>query len=70
MTVHIEFHGKGRKDLDTEIEPGTTVIELLKTISIRPEAVVTFRNDSPIPLDALVEDGDVLIFIEAASGGS
>jgi sulfur carrier protein ThiS len=70
VTVRIELHGKGRKDLDVEIEPGTTVLGLLKTISVRPEAVVTFRKDSPVPLDALVNDGDILIFIEAASGGS
>ncbi|MBX8637106.1 MAG: MoaD/ThiS family protein [Thermoplasmata archaeon] len=69
MRVHVELHGRERKDLDIELKEGITVLELLKAISVRPEAVVTFRDDVPVPVDAAVADGDTFIFVEAASGG-
>ncbi len=70
MRVRVELHGRERRDIDLDVDEGATVLNVLRTISVRPEAVVTFRGDAPVPVDAVVADGDVLVFVEAASGGN
>ncbi len=69
MRVHIELHGRERKEFDVDVNEGATVLDLLKSISVAPEAVVTFRQDAPVPVDSPVTDGDTYVFVEAASGG-
>ncbi|MBX8639955.1 MAG: hypothetical protein M1422_01880 [Candidatus Thermoplasmatota archaeon] len=69
MEVHVELHGRERRDFDIQIFPGMTVLEIMKKISVNPEGVVTFRGDVPVPVDQEVNDGDEFVFIEAASGG-
>jgi sulfur carrier protein ThiS len=69
VKVHVELHGRERRDFEIPVSPGMTVLEIMRKISVNPEGVVTFLRDAPVPVDQIVNDGDEFVFIEAASGG-
>lgn len=70
MHIRLDIRGSRRMEKTVEVEEGTNIISLLRMLSIRPDSVVCFAGDNPIPLDSNLEDGAELTVMEAASGGS
>lgn len=54
---------------DIEIEGGSTSEDVLKALTLLPDAHLMVRNNAPIPLDAPLRDGDSIKIIKVASGG-
>ncbi|MBX8631858.1 MAG: MoaD/ThiS family protein [Thermoplasmata archaeon] len=69
MKVRVEVFGRSKSESEFVVSPEETVQDLMRRLNIAPDAVVVFRNGEPVPVDEGLSEGDVLTFIEAASGG-
>jgi sulfur carrier protein ThiS len=69
MLIHVDIRGSRRIEKSVEIPEGETVIHLLRSISIRPDGVVCFIDNTPVPVDSILKNGQELTVVEAASGG-
>lgn len=69
MLIRLDLRGSRRIDKPVDIPEGGTVLQLLRSISIRPDGVVCFIDDMPVPVDSVLKDGQELTVVEAASGG-
>jgi sulfur carrier protein ThiS len=54
---------------EVEVPHGTTVTDLLRTMQLRPDAVIVLRNNTPIPIDDVLESDQELCLFQVASGG-
>lgn len=69
MRVHATLHGFQPKERDLELPDDATADDAPRSIGIRPELVLVFRNDLPIPGDAPLADGDRIRILRVVSGG-
>ncbi len=79
MIVHIRLHTTLRKEtpegvvdqLDLELEPGTTVTEVLTRLDIPPRlgSIVMAVNGALVKDDHVLADGDTLRLVPSVSGG-
>lgn len=51
------------------VKEGSSVLEVLRALAIPPDAVVVLREESPVPVDASVREGDRLRVVNVFSGG-
>ena len=56
------------KEKELEVEEGTRYSEVLSSLGINPETVVLVKDNTPIPVDDFVEDGEVVV-MRVISGG-
>ncbi len=56
------------KEKELEVEEGTRYSEVLSSLGINPETVVLVKDNTPIPIDDFVEDGEVVV-MRVISGG-
>jgi sulfur carrier protein len=47
---------------------GSTYEDLLTALEINPETVVVLRDGDPVPLDDIIEDGEISIVKVVSSG--
>jgi len=52
-----------------EIPPMATIEDLIKIMQLKPDTVIAMRNNTPIPIDEKIKEGDKLTIIQVASGG-
>lgn len=64
LTVEI-----GRKQSVLKMPEGSTVETMLDSLGLYPDAHIVLRGRSPIPVDSLVTEGDLLRIVKVASGG-
>lgn len=69
MLVHLDIRGSRRTEKSVEVRDGETLLGLLRSLSIRPDAVVCFSGSVPIAVDAVLTEGEDITVLEAASGG-
>jgi sulfur carrier protein ThiS len=51
------------------LEKGSTVIDLLNKLKIKPDTVVVMSNKIPVPIDDNLDDKQELTIIQVFSGG-
>lgn len=69
MKVKLVFIGGfDKKEEVLDVKGKKRYSELLESIGINPETVVIVKGKTPIPTDALVEEGEVKV-IRVISGG-
>ncbi len=56
------------KEKEVEVEEGTRYSEVLSRLGINPETVVLIKDNTPIPTDDFVEEGEVVV-MRVISGG-
>ncbi len=56
------------KEKELEVEEGTRYSEVLSSLGINPETVVLVKDNTPIPTDDFVEEGEVVV-MRVISGG-
>ncbi len=56
------------KEKELEVEDGKRYSEVLKGLGINPETVVLIKDNTPIPTDDFVEDGEIIV-MRVISGG-
>ena len=58
---------KDVKEID--LKDGSTVMDLLKKLNLKPDTLIVLNNDLPIPIDELLKDKQNLSIIMVSSGG-
>ena len=51
------------------IDNNSTVLNLLNKLDLKPDTVIVMRNNTPIPIDEILDDDQFLSIIQVASGG-
>jgi sulfur carrier protein ThiS len=79
MIVHVRLHTTLRKEtpqgivdrLDLELEPGSTLADLLSRLEIRPRggSVLMAVNEKLVKADHVLRDGDRVRLVPSVSGG-
>ncbi|DAC71809.1 MAG TPA: hypothetical protein DSN98_08475 [Thermoplasmata archaeon] len=54
---------------EVDVAVGATVLDLLRTIHLRPDAFIVLKNNIPIPVDDVLGDEQELCLLQVASGG-
>lgn len=52
-----------------DVPAGATVADVVKKVGAHPDQVIVIRDEQPIPLDASINEGDVLRVVNVFSGG-
>jgi len=58
---------KVKKEID--LEEGSTVLDLLKKLKLKPDTIIVMNNNMPIPDDDILHDNQSLSIITVSSGG-
>jgi len=67
VTVHLLPTKKETKHLS--LGKGASVEQAIRALGLFPDQWIPVRNDEPLPLDELLDDGDELKLISVVSGG-
>ena len=68
MKLKINFSGSD-KIKEIEINNGLLISDLLKKINLNTNKTIVLRNNTPIPIDEKIIEGEILTIIEVSSGG-
>jgi len=52
-----------------DLKSGATVNNLLEKLKLKPDTLIVMKDNSPIPIDDKLDDGDELTIILVSSGG-
>ena len=52
-----------------DLKSGSTVYNLLEKLNMKPDTLIVMKDNSPIPVDDKLKDGDELTIILVSSGG-
>lgn len=69
MRVHATLHGFSPRERELELPEGAQADDAPRALGIRPDLVLVFRGDRPLPGDARLADGDRLRILRVVSGG-
>lgn len=69
VRVHATLHGFPEKERELELPEGARADDAPRAIGIRPELVLVFRADRPLPADAPLAEGDRIRILRVVSGG-
>lgn len=70
MRVHATLHGFAEKERALELPAGALADDAPRALGIRPELVLVFREERPLPGDAPLADGDRIRILRVVSGGA
>jgi len=68
VKLKINFSGSD-KIKEIEINNGLLILDLLKKINLNTNKTIVLRNNTPIPIDEKIIEGEILTIIEVSSGG-
>jgi len=54
---------------EIQLEKGSTVLDLLNKLKIKPDTVVVMSNNTPVPIDNDLKDKQEITIIQVFSGG-
>lgn len=69
VKIRATLHGFTPKEREVDLPPGARADDAPKALGIRPELVLVFRDERPLPGDAPLRDGDHLRILRVVSGG-
>lgn len=76
MRINVKLYGEFKRhapgdqnDFMLKIEPGTTLADVLDTLSIAPDFHVALVNGRRVSKEATFKRGDILVLFPAISGG-
>ena len=58
---------KEKKEL--QLETGSTVNDLLSKMNLKPDTLIVMSDNSPIPIDDLLKEGQEVTILQVSSGG-
>jgi sulfur carrier protein ThiS len=67
ITIHLLPTRKETRRI--KLEKGSSVEHAIRALGLFPDQWIPVRNDEPLPLDEMLEDGDELKLISVVSGG-
>ena len=54
---------------EVNLKKGSTVLDLLKKLKLKPDTIIVMDNNLPIPVDDVLKDKQNLSIIQVSSGG-
>lgn len=69
MRVHATLHGFAEKERELDLAEGARADDAPRALGIRPEVVLVFRDERPLPGDAPLAEGDRIRILRVVSGG-
>lgn len=69
MKVRITLLPSGKKSAVVELPKGATAEEAIRKLDLYPDAWIPVRNNTPVPLDTPLKDGEEMKLIAVVSGG-
>jgi len=52
-----------------KMSDGSTVLDLVRSMGVRPDEVLALVSGSPVPMDRVLHDGDEVELLTIVSGG-
>lgn len=52
-----------------KLSDGSTVLDLVRSMGVRPDEVLVIMKGSPVPMDRVLRDGDAVELLSIVSGG-
>ncbi|MFO7676826.1 MAG: MoaD/ThiS family protein [Thermoplasmatota archaeon] len=52
-----------------EIKSGATIYDIIKKLDLYPDNIIILKNNTPVPVDDTLDNGQELTIIQVASGG-
>ena len=68
MKISVELSREKEKK-EICLENGSTVMDLLKKLKLKPDTIIVMNNNMPIPVDDVLKDKQNLSIILVSSGG-
>ena len=68
MNIKVKI-SRTNENKEIQLEKGSTVIDVLNELKIKPDNVVVMSNKTPIPIDEYLKDKQQLTIIQVFSGG-
>ena len=68
MNIKVKI-SRTNENKEIQLEKGSTVIDVLNELKIKPDNVVVISNKIPIPIDEYLKDKQQLTIIQVFSGG-
>lgn len=69
MRVHATLHGFQERQRELDLPEGAVADDAPRALGIRPELVLVFRGDRPLPADEPLREGDAIRILRVVSGG-
>lgn len=69
VRVHATLHGFAEKERVLELAAGARADDAPRALGIRPELVLVFRDQRPLPADEPLLEGDKIRILRVVSGG-
>ncbi len=69
MRIKVQMLPTRKRTETVEVEEGTTVEGLIRSLKLFPDAWIAVKDRAPIPLDEVLEDGDEVKLVAVVSGG-
>ena len=69
MRVLATLHGFSPRERELVLAPGAVADDATRACGVRPDLVIVFRDERPIPGDAPLRDGDRVRILRVVSGG-
>lgn len=69
MRIHATLHGFPEKERELDLPAAATADDAPRALGIRPELVIVFRDDRPLPADEPLAEGDRIRILRVVSGG-
>lgn len=69
VRVHATLHGFADRERALELPEDARADDAPRALGIRPELVLVFRDERPLPADAPLRDGDRIRILRVVSGG-
>ena len=69
MNVRVNLLPTRKETKLLDLEEGSTVEHMIRSIGLLPDGWIAVRSDEPIPLDESLEDEDEIDLISVVSGG-
>lgn len=70
LRLHVALHGfPPPRERELELPAGARADDAPRALGIRPDLVLVFRGDRPLPGDEPLSDGDSIRILRVVSGG-
>ena len=69
VRVHATLHGFEPREHELDLPEGARADDAPRALGIRPEMVLVFRGERPLPADEPLRDGDRVRILRVVSGG-
>lgn len=69
IEVSVKTFPRGEVDKSVKLAEGSSVLDLIKKLDMRPDNWIATRDNKAIPDDSPLKDGDSIRLLSVVSGG-